>query len=363
MYTRVTTQPKAQKPTRKRKKTDSLTAVQLNGTPNIEFTGNSDGRPNKLDEIPWLVTELKGIIAQQGQAVETLKTCCEELKADHKELIRQNSSLKDEITALRAQVTHKPDQRSWASIASNSGANGESSTPPPAPTPASTKVDRKDPPLCVRISAAQASDPMDYGGSLTRYLPVEEVKARVTDALQKNMPTKGVETIGIGTTKTGYIIRFRDKTSKDTASVNEGWGGSGTWETKQSWLDPDLKITEENELAQKGYKVEEIAWLKKRESTLGASASLGIWLDSAEAAELAVNNGMVFGHRYIGSIEAYQIKKKRCYRCLAFGHLAWNCKERLRCGFCTREHNTTNCRRESTPKCADCAERHPTGAT
>ncbi|OJD14303.1 hypothetical protein ACJ73_09093, partial [Blastomyces percursus] len=57
------TQPKAQKPTRKRKKADSLTAVQLNGTPNVEFTGNSDGRPNRLDEIAWLITELKGIIA------------------------------------------------------------------------------------------------------------------------------------------------------------------------------------------------------------------------------------------------------------------------------------------------------------
>ncbi|OJD25506.1 hypothetical protein ACJ73_03129 [Blastomyces percursus] len=127
------TQPKAQKPTRKWKKTDSLTAFQLNDTPNIEFTGNSDGRSNKLDEIAWLVTELKGIIAQQGQAVQT-----------------QN---------------RLPDQRSWASITSNSRTNGESSTPPPAPTPAPTKVDRNDPPLCIRISAAQAPPPhMDYGG-------------------------------------------------------------------------------------------------------------------------------------------------------------------------------------------------------
>ncbi|EDN08850.1 predicted protein [Histoplasma mississippiense (nom. inval.)] len=190
---------------------------------------NSDGRPNKLDEIAWLVTELKGIIAQQGQVVETLKTSV--------------------------------------------GTNGESSTPPLAPTPASTKVDRKDPPLCVRISAAQASDPMDYGGSLTRYLPVEEVKARVTDALQKNTPTEGVEIIGVGTTKTGYIIRFRDEASEDTASVNEGWLRNLGNQTKL--------------LARKGYKIEEIAWLKKRESTLGASASLGIWFDSAEAAEWA----------------------------------------------------------------------------
>ncbi|EER39926.1 conserved hypothetical protein [Histoplasma capsulatum H143] len=201
--------------------------IQLNGTPSIEFTGNK-------------------------------------LKADQKELIRQNSNLKDEITALRAQVTHRLDQQSWASIASPNGANDEPPTPPPAPTPTSTKADRKDPPLCIRIRTAQASDPMDYGGSLTRYLPVEEVKARITGALQKNTPTEG-----------------------DTASVNEGWLRNLGNQTKLVRPRFDVvvhrtpthevdtedkpqsmkKITEENELAQKGYKVEEIAWLKKREIT------------------------------------------------------------------------------------------------
>ncbi|OJD23483.1 hypothetical protein ACJ73_05157 [Blastomyces percursus] len=298
---------------------------------------------------------------------------CEELKANQKELIRQNSSLKDEITALRAQ----------ASITSLSGMNGEPSTPSSTSTPASTKADRKDPLLCICISAAQTSDLMDYGRSLTRYLLMKEVKARITDTLQKNTPTEEVKIIRVGTIKTGYIICFWDEAFKDTASVNEGWlrnlgnqtklvrprFGVVVHRTPTHEVDTEdkpqsmKKITEENELAKKGYKVEEIAWLKKRESTLCASASLGIWFDSAEAAEWAVNNGMVFGHRYIGSIEAYQIKKKRCHRCLTFGHLAWNCKERLRCGFCTREHNTANCPRESTPKCADCAQRHPTGAT
>ncbi|EGC42646.1 conserved hypothetical protein [Histoplasma capsulatum var. duboisii H88] len=170
----------------------------------------------------------------------------------------------NEITALRAQVTHRLDQQSWASIASPNGANDEPPTPPPAPTPTSTKADRKDPPLCIRIRTAQASDPMDYGGSLTRYLPVEEVKARITGALQKNTPTEG-----------------------DTASVNEGWLRNLGNQTKLVRPRFDVvvhrtpthevdtedkpqsmkKITEENELAQKGYKVEEIAWLKKREIT------------------------------------------------------------------------------------------------
>ncbi|OJD11844.1 hypothetical protein AJ78_07468 [Emergomyces pasteurianus Ep9510] len=53
--------------------------------------------------------------------------------------------------------------------------------------------------------------------------PLLKVKARITDALQKNTPTEGVEIIGIGTTKTEYITRFRDEAFKNTASVNEEW--------------------------------------------------------------------------------------------------------------------------------------------
>jgi hypothetical protein len=72
---------------------------------------------------------------------------------------------------------------------------------------------------------------------------------------------------------------------------------------------------EENDLAAKGFYIDDLAWLKRKDVPLGKSASLGMWFDTAEAAEWVINNGLVFGQRYIGSIEPYLIKKKRCHRC------------------------------------------------
>lgn len=55
---------------------------------------------------------------------------------------------------------------------------------------------------------------------------------------------------------------------------------------------------------------------------LGKFALLSIWLDSAEGAEFILNNGLLVGERYIGSIERQEIKKKRYFRYQRFGYLA-----------------------------------------
>jgi hypothetical protein len=122
------------------------------------------------------------------------------------------------------------------------------------------------------------------------------------------------------------------------------------------------KIMEENDLGSKGFQIEDIAWLKKKDAPLGESASLGIWFDSVKAAEWAVKDGMLFGQRYIGSVEPYQMRKKRCHRCQAFGHLAWNCKEALRCGHCAGSHDWRDCPPTTMAKCVDCNGGHPTGS-
>lgn len=86
---------------------------------------------------------------------------------------------------------------------------------------------------------------------------------------------------------------------------------------------------QENNLAGKGYKIEDIAWLKTKEIPLGRSATMGIWLNTPEAAEMILNNGLLVGQRYIGSVEPYRVERKRCRRCQQFGHLAWSCTERV----------------------------------
>ncbi|EDN09143.1 predicted protein [Histoplasma mississippiense (nom. inval.)] len=167
-------------------------------------------------------------------------------------------------------------------------------TPPPPSKPKNR--DQKDAPLCIRISTVITPTPSDKTeDSLTRYLPAEEVKNRVVKALRKNKPTEAAEIVGIGTTKTGYI-EAANKNSEwlrdlgdQTKVVRPRFGiVVHRTPTREINLTDDkagsiAKITEENELTDKGFKIVDIAWLKRRDSDLGASASLGIWFDNLEA--------------------------------------------------------------------------------
>lgn len=67
----------------------------------------------------------------------------------------------------------------------------------------------------------------------------------------------------------------------------------------------------ENELTDRGFRIEEVAWLKKKDKVLGKFASLGIWFDSVEGADWMLDNGLLVGQRYIGSVERREIKRKR----------------------------------------------------
>jgi len=75
------------------------------------------------------------------------------------------------------------------------------------------------------------------------------------------------------------------------------------------------KIMEGDDWRDKGFAVDDIAWLEHSDKALGITASLRIWFDTAEAAEHAKMNGIVCDQRYIGSIKLYEVKKKRCHRC------------------------------------------------
>lgn len=81
------------------------------------------------------------------------------------------------------------------------------------------------------------------------------------------------------------------------------------------------KITEENGLQERGFRVEDVAWLKKRDKMLGTFASMGIWFDSEEAVQWMIDTGVLNDQRYIGRVEKCEIKKKRCFRCQGFGSM------------------------------------------
>jgi uncharacterized protein YoxC len=264
--------------------------------------------------------------------------------------------------------------RSWSSLFPNNSSVSPNSS-------ASRQEKRK--PFCVRISTPWNPSDTNAGDNLARYQPLNAASNRIKEALQEDNATQNVQVAGVGSTNQGYLIRFKDKQSADAAKHSTGWleqlGHGIKIETPKFGVvvhrtptneitftddksESIAKITGENELATKGFKIENIAWLKRKDSPLGARASLGIWFDSVQAAEWAINDGMLFGYEYVGSVEAYETKRKRCYNCQAFGHLARNCRENSRCAHCAMEHDSRDCPPGSIPRCADCNERHPTGS-
>jgi hypothetical protein len=130
--------------------------------------------------------------------------------------------------------------------------------------------------------------------------------ARIRSALLSTDATRDVEVMGIGTTKTGYVIRFRDQQSAEAARTNTDWLvelGNGTKLVENRYgivvhrmptdsfphlgdeKESITNIMEENDLATRGYQIREISWLRQKDKPLGQHGSLGIWFNTPEAAE------------------------------------------------------------------------------
>ncbi|KAJ5646736.1 hypothetical protein N7490_003108 [Penicillium lividum] len=313
-------------------------------------------------EVWKLIDSLKTIITHQTALIESTKAEIEEVKHDQNALRDQNDKLHEEVKALRTQIEAHPPApptRSWATVAAEGNATH------PQPNPYRPDRDRN----CVRISTQRSLvDPRDNeendGNTFGRYLPTDAANTHIRTALLNAPSTQDAQVAGIGTTKAGYVIRFKDTESAEVARSNSEWLnqlGNDTKLVKPRFgvvvhctptEDFDLenasaraiqKVKEENELAEHGFHIEELAWLKRKDKILGKFASLGIWFDSAEGAEYILNNGLLVGQRQIGSVERREIKKKRCFRCQHFGHLAWSCKETPRCGHCAGQHERQRC--------------------
>jgi hypothetical protein len=354
-----------------------------NRTPIFEFTGGSEENGTNLGEVAGLIADLKKIIIEQSNIIENVKADLAKIKSEQESLKNRNNELQNEIQSLRTQLSASsgsiPSPVSWASVAASGG-----TTETQTSLSGSTRTENLNKePNCVRISTQPKPANSDSTvATFTRYLPTDSANTYIRNALLNADTTKDVQVAGVGTTKTGYVVRFRDHQSAEAARSNTEWLdelGNGTKLVKPRFgvvvhrvptedfsipgkeKDGIQKIMEENDLAAKGFYIDEIAWLKRTDKPLGMYASMGMWLNTSDATEWIVNNGLLFGQRYVGSIEHYQIKRKRCHRCQRFDHLAWSCKEGARCGHCAGEHERRNCPPGVRARCLDCNGAHPTG--
>lgn len=347
------------------------------------FTPSENSGRVTTKEVWKLIGTLKDIIRHQTAVIEATQSELQEVKHNQNVLQEQNEKLQEEMRALRTQLEALPSAppplsaRSWAAVTA-----GDSNPGPPQNYQRPEKNQ-----TCVRISTQRSFvDPRDNdnsdGNTFGRYLSIDSANNHIRTALLSAPPTQDAQVAGIGTTKTGYVIRFKNTSSAEAARNNTEWLtelGNSTKLVKPRFgivvhrtptEDFDLenanaqaieKIMEDNGWTDQGFRIEEVAWLKKKDKTLGKYASLGVWFDSAEGAESVLENGFLVGQRHIGSVERCEIKKKRCFRCQRFGHLAWSCKETPRCGHCAGQHERQRCPPGVRARCLDCSGEHPTG--
>jgi hypothetical protein len=279
---------------------------------NIDDESQIEGDYNVTD----LIIALKEVIKQQSATIKEMR---EDLNKQNAELKSQNSKLREEIRELQTRFNtlsvSPPFTRSWASIAAGQSAEGPSSSLTQVTSHESLKESTS-----IRISTHPMNEDTNHEGepteTLKRYLPTESANTLVRNALQNNEATKEAQVAGIGTTKTGYVIRFRDKKSTQAARGCAQWletlGNrikfirprfgvvAHRTPTKNITLPEDQaevikNIMEENNLGSRGYQIAKVAWLKRQDKQLGYTASLGVWFDTVEAAEWSVNHGLVFG--------------------------------------------------------------------
>lgn len=170
---------------------------------------------------PANVQALILLITRQSQIIEAIRTDLTEIKEEQKELKSQNAELREQLRSLQAQLQSSsvllPSTRSYASMVAEATA-----TQPTASLASSRCSKRTSKEVnCLRISTQASQHDIEVDeNSFARYLTPVRAKGHIQNALEHTETTKEVKVAGVGTTKTGCVIRFKDEQSFATAKAN-----------------------------------------------------------------------------------------------------------------------------------------------
>jgi len=160
------------------------TFIGTSETPALEFSSGGEKGAMGLGDLTRLVTTLRADLTKLQ----------EEVKSIH--------------TKLDACSASPHSTRSWASIT-------ESGTSPSLSRATSTESLTKQL-NCVRISTEPQSG--DHDASNPGFTsPIDSANTHIRNALLNANATKDVQVAGVGTSKTGYVVRFKDQESAETA--------------------------------------------------------------------------------------------------------------------------------------------------
>lgn len=352
----------------KRRKNDTITFAGANETPSFEFSGGGEGRGTVLDEIAWLVANLKETITQQSQVIETLTKEQAEFKAGQEHLKTQNAALQAEIRELKEEI--RRGTPSYANAAR---------TPPVSPpaimstassvntTPATSmdtlhctvdisragrEGDRMSPGM-VRAAVEKEIRMMDeYGSWRCRAVTVDPKNTNwIKIACRNEAEHKLVK--GVAETKIGAGVRvLRDElypikvdNVKRTAVLDENSEiRAGAVET----------LSEENETT-----VAKVSWLSKKDVPK-AYGSMVVYLTKVNDARRFITEGFFHAGGESGTTSIFERRPRpeQCYNCQEIGHKAFQCKNAQKCARCAKEaHHHSNCN-EAVLRCVPCGGPH-----
>jgi len=133
---------------------------------------------------------------------------------------------------------------------------------------------------------------------LTGYLDTKEANERIRAALGKVEATKETQVAGVGTTKTEYIVRFKDQRSAEAARDNSEWLQELGNETKlvrprfgvvvHRFLTASIKLPEQKEQPD-AFKGEKQSLLTQYPLIVSPMASRGYYLGILAGVDICCN--------------------------------------------------------------------------
>jgi hypothetical protein len=352
----------------KRRKNDTITFTGANETPSFEFSGGGEGRGTNLDEIAWLIANLKETITQQSQVIETLRKEQAELKAGQEQLKTQNAALQAEIREFKDELRRPiPSYADAARTPPVSLPTNVRTISLPNTTPA-TFTDTLH--CTVDISRAGSEGDRVSAGTIRaeveKEIRVMDVYAnwrcRAVTVDQKNTNRIKIACRNeaehqlvkrVAETKIGAGVRvLRDElypikvdNVKRTAVLDENDEiRAGAAET----------FSEENETT-----IAKISWLSKKDVPK-AYGSMVVYLTKSNDARRLITEGFFHAGGESGTTSVFERRPRpdQCYNCQEIGHKAFQCKNGQKCARCARDgHHHGNCN-EAVLRCVPCGGPH-----
>ncbi|KAH6704098.1 hypothetical protein BKA61DRAFT_617851, partial [Leptodontidium sp. MPI-SDFR-AT-0119] len=370
-------------PARKRARKDTETAGDISRVGAIEFTGRNGGKGTWLEEVAWLIAELKTgqeelkveqrTLMTQNRELQAvnheLKAGNEELKTHTKALIEELAEVKTQLAETRAQLadvisisgsftrigsTGESPAPSYASVLT--GSEGSTGGPPPQ-TYASvlTKSTNASSSISQHAAGAAPSHTRSRGSILpgmtidTRRMKdktvitvdnISDTEKRIKALIHATNALKDVQVVGIQVR--GQNVRVLTSTEKEAALLraNDKWVNQvfeGARTRGEDWhpvkIDDVVKASVVND---DGYTIKEsfaerfcmengatavmkAFWLSKGNKRTG---SMAVFLASEEEAQRMISNRLVKVGGQIAFAGEFQrvARPARCYNCNQYGH-------------------------------------------